>query len=229
MRRFRIKRQRANVGGHETHPSGLVSRRGFFAFGVGALGSGAVAGAAALTAAADGDGFETPLTASSLGEVVQVRSDGALEVHREANSRIPDVADVAAAIAMFGPGFGAQPSSETLTVRERGYDAAWKPGHRAVLIERYVDGEWIMWGVQHLFVRIDPQEVVDRTNETLVTDQGELQITAGSGTAPEVWERFEPVELSDVEAGDLVGGLGYVAPNGEDVEIAALGVADAES
>ncbi len=193
-------------------------------------GAAVTAGAAATAAGADASdegGFAGAVTASTLGVVVSAAADG-LELDRQADSRVVDVADLGAAVEEFGEGIRAQPGSGAITVTAPGFDAEWKPGHEAVLLERYVDGEWQIFGVQHLYLPIEGLEVVRRDGSTLETNEDELKLTPGSAPAPEEWTEAESVPLGEIGSGDVVGGLGYRSPDHEDIEVARLGIQEGE-
>lgn len=187
-----------------------------------------VGGAAAVATSARGaEEFEFPITASSLGTVSSVKSPGTLEIARVADSRVPDVADLNAAVAQFGEGVLAQPPGTTVTITAPGSEGVWHPGHRAVLHERYLNDGWEVFAVQHLFEKIEAQKVLERHGPTLETDEGVLELTPESEPALEEWTAAEPVPLQQIESGDTVAGLGHLSPDRHEIEVTRLGLKDA--
>lgn len=172
---------------------------------------------------AGADDLDGPLTATTLGTVVSVDS-GEVHLAVEAGSRAVDVADIDAAADQFGEGVRQQPGEETVTVSVPGSDGYWKPGHRTVLIEQYSNELWEPTAIQHLFVPLDSQEVLERDGSTLTTTEGDVEITTVSEPAPPAWDDTQTVPLEKIDPGDTIAGLGYMSPAGDTIEVAVVGV-----
>lgn len=196
-----------------------LTRRSLFKAGTAA----AVGATALAPSAAEAEESGSMLWGATLGAIASVDS-GALRVDVEAGSRVVEVADIDEAVQQYGDGVLSQPDGATVTVSVSGSDGFWQPGHRAVLVEQYSDQGWERVGIEHLLVPIDPQEVLDREGSTLTTNEATLTITRGSEPAPEAWEEIETVPLDKIAPGDVITGLGYMSPSGDEIQVAAIGV-----
>jgi|GEM_PF-5432207 len=100
----------------------------------------------------------------------------------------------------------------------------FEPGHEALIIERYVDEDWIIWDVQRLFRAVDEELVLERDGDVLTTEAGQLEITSHSDSKADKEDGYLAVPLAAVGKGDIVTGLAYRDSTGERLVAAALGV-----
>lgn len=192
-----------------------VSRRSLFKR-TSALALGAAAAGSAELAAGSEDGG--PPTASSLGTVEAVHADGSLRVRSQAGSRTIEGDGGQGSLEQFAPAAVADGSS--FDVRPGG-SQSWAVNDEAVVIETFDGSRWTLSEVQRLYRPISSSRVEDRNGDRLETTNGGVQLT-GDTAARSSADGFEAIPISELDEGDVVGGIGYLSTESEDCWLTAV-------